>query len=506
MNWPVLRKSRRLTVEAKARPRAHTCDLLATDMSISMKIEQETLRIVVTPLLLSLIFTLYLAPSKHIFGDLLSLLTLASVISIVGVRASNIRQGLQPLMPLVALTLYALLFEVLGRGENNIDYIHELTSGFAPFLLVYVLLRTNKRLQPIHILLGAFILTGFVHIGYMYFDIWTAFRSHDIRLINTAGFGALESIKDAPRVGRRYLSMALIHLLFGSLLLAIIVRMKWLRFTAYWAAFVAILSLALIDARSAYFSLFGGFLIFLLIFGKSHLTKQVEKALKIKPLIWILLFLVIACSVLVAYNSGKSRWSVMSYSIQAAYTDVMANGDRTMRPFIDSDFWMQPIADEEECIADRHFRCKVDQSAYLRTAWVLEGLRSLIDEPWGIGYSYDYMARRWDVAGDSHKYQHIDSSTTQQAVTYGLVGLFLFGMFMFKLVIAAFSSEKTDRPAFLFSLMLILLILVYLVRSTFDLITDGAWRYLMTLMGMYYGLLHSSAVEPKFKSTEETPF
>lgn len=469
-----------------------------------MKIEQKTLWIVVTPLLLSLIFILYLAPTKHIFGDLLSLLTLTVVISIVGVRASNILQGMQTLIPLVALALYALLFEVLGRGKNNIDYVFELTSGFVPFLLLYVLLRTNKGLQPIHILLGAFVITGFVHIGYMYFDIWTAFQSHDIGLINTAGFGALESIKDAPRVGRRYLSIALVHLLFGSVLLAIIVKMRWLKIAAYWAALAAILSLALIDARSAYFSLLGGVLIFFVIFGKNYLITLVEKALKIKPYIWILLFLVFACSVLVAYNSGKSRWAVMSYSIQAAYTDVMAEGDRKMRPFIDSYFWTQPIADEEACIENRHFRCKVDQSAYLRTAWVLEGLRSLRDEPWGIGYSYDYMARRWDVAGDSRKYQHIDSSTTQQAVTYGLVGLSLFGVFMFKVVTAAFALEKTKRSVLLLSRMLILLILVYLVRSIFDLITDGAWRYLMALIGMYYGLLHSSANESN--SNEAPPF
>lgn len=471
-----------------------------------MKIERETLWIVAIPLLLSLIFTLYLAPSKHIFADLLSFLMLASVISIAGVRASYIRQGLQPLLPLVALTLYALLFEVLGRGENNIEYIYELASGFVPFLLLYILLRTNKRLHPIPILLGAFVLAGFVHVGYMYFDIWTAFQNHDIRLINTAGFGALEGIKDAPRVGRRYLSMALIHLLFGSVLLAIIARIEWLKIAAYWAAFVAILSLAMIDARSAYFSLLGGCLVFLALFGRNHLATQMKKILRIKPYIRILLLLAFACAVLVAYNSGKSRWSVMSYSIQAAYTDVMADGDRTLRPFIDSYFWTQPIVDEEECIADRHFRCKVDQSAYLRTAWMLEGLRSLIDEPWGIGYSHDYMARRWGVEGDSHKYQHIDSSTTQQAVTYGLVGLFLFGIFMFRLVIAPLSLKIAKGPVFFFSLMLVLLILVYLVRSIFDLITDGAWRYLMALMGMYYGILHSSAIAPRSKSIEAHPF
>lgn len=469
-----------------------------------MKIERHMGWMAATILPVSLIFTLYLAPTKYITADLLAFGALVMLVVTLGVRKSSIYQGFRILLPLIFLALYALLFDRLNRGENNLEYLTELVSGFIPFVLLYTIFRNHPSSRNLYVLIGIFILPGLIHLGYMYLDIWLAFRDEGLRIAGSTQLGALEGIKETPRVGRRYLSMALVHLLFGSLLLAIFTKIRSVRITAYGLVFVTLISISLLDARSAYFSILGGGISFLLFYGKTHVIPLVKNRRMIKMGGMILTTVAIIFCMSVAYSSGKSRWKVMLYSMHAAYVDVTSAGDKRLLPYIDHNFWDRPVVNAKECLAKQHFRCKVDQSAYLRTAWMLEGLKSPFAEPWGIGYSHDYMARRWDLEGNDQKFQHIDSSLAQLLVTYGFVGLFFFGIFVFKLIRAPFSLEKSKRQTAILSHALILLVLTYLIRSTYDLITDGSWRYMMALTGIYYGLLHSSLNEEKTKDIHYT--
>lgn len=93
-------------------------------------------------------------------------------------------------------------------------------------------------------------------------------------------------------------------------------------------------------------------------------------------------------------SAGKNRWVAMTYSFKAAaHDDFDESSNPAARPYIDKTNWNAPIENIDKCYLEGHFRCKVDQSAYLRMAWLLEDERSLIEHPFGIGYSDDYMGR-----------------------------------------------------------------------------------------------------------------
>ena len=132
-----------------------------------MKTERHSGWIAATVLPLSLILTLYLAPTKHLTANLLALSVLVVALAILGLRKSNIHHGLRILMPLICLALYALLFDLLNRGENNLEYFAELVSGFIPFALLYTIFRHQPPSRTFYVLVGVFVLPGLIHLGYM---------------------------------------------------------------------------------------------------------------------------------------------------------------------------------------------------------------------------------------------------------------------------------------------------------------------------------------------------
>ena len=182
----------------------------------------------------------------------------------------------------------------------------------------------------------------------------------------------------------------------------------------------------------------------------------------------------------------------MSDSFAAAAHDVLHwEVELAQRPFVNESYWNAPIEDIDACYLEGHFRCKIDQSAYLRMAWLLSGMQSLIEHPWGIGYSDDYMARLWGVAGEKGKYQRSDSFLVEHIVSFGLLGIMLYALLVWGLLRSLRSAMRSGYA----SVVLVAIcgiILVCVGRGLVDVFTEGLWRYLMALLGMYYGLLHSN--------------
>lgn len=206
---------------------------------------------------------------------------------------------------------------------------------------------------------------------------------------------------------------------------------------------------------------------------------------------WLLVSLLVA-SVGLGYSAGKSRWLSMSDSFSAAVHDVFdSEVELTQRPFVNANYRSAPIEDIDECCLEGLFRGRIDQSAYLRMAWLLSGLQGFVEHPVGIGYSEDYMARLWGVAGEQGKYQRTDSFLLELIVSFGVVGIMFYAWLVWGLLHSLRQTVRSANP----SIVLIAacgLIFICLGRALVDPLDEGFRRYFMALLGMYYGLLHSN--------------
>jgi hypothetical protein len=442
---------------------------------------------------LALIFTLYLSPSKYVAGDVLVALMLLGFVTVLGVGKSGVIDGIKHLIPLLLLLLYVIGFDAVNQTISSLDYTTELLMGFVSFLSLYVISRAANAQTFKILMFGVFILPGLVHLAYMWLDIYLAINDGKIHFETSSKQGLLEEIKNVPRVGRRYLSIALVHTLIGCLLVVKMSSDSWLKNMIYALAILATLSLGVLDARSAYASIAAGgilLVIFLAQTGAPFISK-IAKGTKLSFKL-ISMALIISTAFL-AYSAGKSRWIAMSYSSQAAINDVASSeNDISTRPYVDRNFWDKPILDSRKCYLEGQFRCRVDQSAYLRLAWLIEGANSLVHHPFGIGYSDNYMGRLWGVEGDESKFQRIDSSLARNVVCFGVIGVILYAWFGWAIAgsarIALISTNGIQSQVVILMLMLIF---ICATRSVFDLMTLGAWRYLMALTGLFYGTLHS---------------
>lgn len=129
-------------------------------------------------------------------------------------------------------------------------------------------------------------------------------------------------------------------------------------------------------------------------------------------------------------------------------------------------------------------------------AWLLVGLTSVVDHPLGIGYSDNYLGRLWGVAGDDGKYQRSDSFLVEHIVSFGLPGIALYGWLVWGVLRTLQRSVRSGEASA--TLVLVCgIILVCVGRGLVDVFSEGLWRYLMALLGMYYGLLHADGRRTK---------
>lgn len=370
--------------------------------------------------------------------------------------------------------------------------MRELLIGFVPFLLLYVMCRNLAPSQVPMLIVAVFLVPGLAHLAFMYLDIFLAVQHGDVPFLSSSKHGLLEYLKEAPRVGRRYLSLALVHLMCGGLLMAWDLRRAPARYWAWGLSSLCILSLAVLDARAAYVSVIIGGALLVMAAGPTRAWQALKSSLPTGPGGRLLLVSLLVAAAGLGYSAGKSRWVSMSDSFAAAAHDVFdSEAELAQRPFVNESYWSAPIEDINACYLEGHFRCKIDQSAYLRMAWLLSGLQSLVEHPLGIGYSDDYMARLWGVAGEQGKYQRSDSFLVEHIVSFGLLGIMLYALLVWSLLRSLRRAVRSgNAPVVLVAVCGIILVCVG--RGLVDVFTEGLWRYLMALLGMYYGLLHSN--------------
>jgi hypothetical protein len=448
-------------------------------------------RVVVT-VYISVIFTLYLSPTYYVTADLLAALLLVVTIGVFGLCRSGIMTAFKPLGWLLTMLLYVVVFGLSRPELDMAPYLRGLLIGFLPYLLLYLLFRNQERANIPLLVVCVFLIPGLIHLAFMYLDIFRAIQQGDVPFLSSSRHGFLEYIKDTPRVGRRYLSLALLHLLFAGLMMSWYLRRTPTRYLAWGLSSFTVLSLVLLDARAAYVSvLIGGGLLAMAV-GPSRVWQSLKLLMPTGFGGRCLLVSLLVASAGLGFSAGKSRWVSMNESFSAAVHDVFdSEVELTQRPFVNANYWSAPIEDIDECYLEGHFRCRIDQSAYLRMAWLISGLQGLVEQPVGIGYSEDYMARLWGVAGEQGKYQRIDSFLIELIVSFGVVGIMFYAWLVWGLL---HSLRQTVRSGDL-SIVLIAtcgLICICLGRALVDPLDEGFRRYLMALIGMYYGLLYSN--------------
>lgn len=445
-----------------------------------------------TAVWLSLIFTLYLAPSHQGTADLLSAVSLISALAIIGLRRSGIMDGILPLAPLLVLLIYAAGFDVIIGGEYSAVYVWELLLSFLPFLLLYVVFRNRGSSQASVLVAALFIIPGLVHLAYMYLDIFLAIQQGEVPFATSSKHGFLEGIKESPRVGRRYVSMGLVNLLAGGILVVNIFTHPRVRYWAWGLSGVSVLSLALLDARAAYVSLFLGSIFLAGSLGVGRTWAAVKSVLGGSRWRKIAIVGLVVGAATLGTSAGKSRWVAMTYSFKAAAHDVFdKSSNPATRPYIDKTYWSAPIENIDKCYLEGHFRCKVDQSAYLRMAWLLEGGRSLIEHPFGIGYSDDYMGRLRGLSGNEKTYQRNDSFLIENIVSFGVMGILVYVALLWGVARTLVRAVEAKHVARVTLVVVCGILFVCAGRGLVDVLSLGLWRYVMALLGIYYGLLHS---------------
>jgi hypothetical protein len=421
--------------------------------------------------LLSAMVVLMLAPSKEMWVAHI-VMVLLPICMIAYIRFGGL---LNEYAKQYALLTVLWLFYISSREYLNgrsLDYhmIKYGALGLAVFFVVHVVLKRVK-ISDEELLIFLFILPAGVHFAYMWVDIYLY-----ITRIGASDF-VLSALKDVPRIGRRYLSNALVGGFVGAVFLSLMLQ----RQKKLWRylAISFLLSLLVLDARGAYVSLIVAVLILALIAERAMVMQAVQKITRYRASLIVIIVVVLS----IGYVSGSDRWMNFSRSIENAWLDTVHKAE-PYPPYIDKNFWAD-VEDVEKCLTERQKRCWIEQSAYLRFAWMIEGVLSLSKVPFGVGGGDNYMGRYWGVEGDSNKWQRVDSGMTEYLVTFGIVSVvylcLLFNLF--------FNSICKFQNVSKSTIAIGLLIVVLAGRMAFDLVTEGLWLYLSALFAAYFYLI-----------------
>jgi hypothetical protein len=449
-------------------------------------------------------FVAYTAPTKHKYGDALVFLYWAVSFGwIFGclrmwLRPNNEMVGAWSSVknafieifkwhPALFIQITLLLYLSVMDIESEKEVLHKILWGGLGYLAAFSFSARFGIFEAGRLSGMALVIAGSIHLFYMHWDMWMAYVDGRLAFDGGPRWGLLEGIKDIPRVGRKHLSFAMVNLIAGSLILSTLIPSKRLYF--YFFTVVAAMTLVVVDARSAYVSIFAISLVVLLIRRRdifSLVTDLRPSGMRLMTVLCLVMMLFI-----LAYESGKSRWGFMAYSFSKAYEHVFNSTDPVaQRPYVDKQFWFTPVSNTFECYTNRELRCEADPSAYLRMAWLLDGVKQVGANPHGVGGSIDYMGRVWGVEGEDTKFQRVDSEFIMFSACYGVVGL-IFYLIMLRsamLLISRTSKISLDWVATFLSLI----VLAILVRGAFDTISDGLWRCMMVLWGAATGIKYFS--------------
>jgi hypothetical protein len=451
--------------------------------------------------------TLYLSPSNPKYASALVLiLSLISIYTYVnGFKSIDFRTFFLWLWPFIAFASIGLFRLFIVEDYESIKFFIDPMLGFLPFFFFYQLSRSSSKRECFFIVAAVLVIPGLVHWAVMLVDVITALLTKDSSEFFTNHQGILEYFKNEPRVGRRHVSLALVQLLIGGCLISLAAKDARLRWSGYVIAFLALSGLALLDARGAYVSIALGLSIVGFIARKSY-------ALRVrpfrKPSLMFGAAAIAAVVVLVGYESGKSRWEAAAYSAKVAVQDVLRTDlPLSKRSFVDRDIWQAEISAEDldQCYKDAWFRCAVDQSMYLRVAWLVAGTQAIFEKPLGTGHSPSYLGRRWGVEGMPNKFQRVDNLLIEIGVSFGVVGVFLYLFFWWRLALSLRRELRTGHSTDTLVLTSVAcLLFICMSRSFIDLWSQALWGYLLAWFGLYAGIVDRRMSEREIRQTAET--
>lgn len=126
----------------------------------------------------------------------------------------------------------------------------------------------------------------------------------------------------------------------------------------------------------------------------------------------------------------------------------------------------------------------IDQSAYLRIAFIKEGLLLVRDHPFGVGYGRNAFAHALQAKYGYEKAGHSHSGLIDLAIGAGVPGVLLWIGFMASLIWLAYRSNAAKMNYF--SLALVFVVLDFNVRMLLDSINrDHALEQFIFLLGFF---------------------
>ncbi|MDB5764018.1 MAG: hypothetical protein JWQ21_3013 [Herminiimonas sp.] len=388
----------------------------------------------------------------------------------------------------VALHLFypLLLLPVIGallifRGADSTEYavfVRQFLIGLLCYFGCYWLIGRFRRELGDNRLIYLLLLPGIFHISLFVVDLMQAYGNGAFDIPDYLFY-----IKDIPRAGRKYLTIALTSLIVFALLGSACASKK-MKASLLLLFPVAAFSFALLDTRAAQFAV--GVAIsatFLIPWLRKAFAAQATRI--IYPRIFLVAYLagVLIVSIAIGYSSGKYRWSQFNLSVISAIKGPHdANLDPGEDAWVHSSYWRN-----NSCVG-RELRCSVDSSAYLRTSWLLFGLRGVLNHPFGLGanrkpLSALFLAENPSAGLDDIALKDSHSGLLDLAICFGLPGTICFLWFSLKILNLGRTRIKDNSDRVLL-LGIYLIFIICLARFLVDSFTDGLGFYLMSTAGM----------------------
>jgi hypothetical protein len=399
---------------------------------------------------------------------------------------------------LLAIPLIGLVHLSYGASVNEYElflqqFILCLLSYFIFFKFTSIV---NNKLGEAAILV-ILLLPGVVHLAIFFVDIFSKYDSFSNILAN------MENIKDIPRVGRKYLSIGLSLFLVSAFIGSARSSGK-IKLLLLFSILPTSIALAVLDTRAAFIALI---LVIVTVIVIPVFRRSLGRALtEISDRKFILLayiVVVLAVSVFASYESGKTRWSFLMTSLSSGIQAVKATKvdsptKKNIEPWRSKNYW------NSNCDGPTgQFRCGTDSSAYLRSSWMVYGLKGVREHPMGTAFDREPLRALYihdhpnedtgDLAlADSH------SQLLDEALSFGVIGIVFYAIFFLNLIKMGYEKIQANSysPVY-FGLYLVLG--SCMTRFALDNFKEGLGYYLMSIVGMFVALTLSnkSSIQPE---------
>lgn len=394
--------------------------------------------------------------------------------------------------PIFLLIIYACLLALVdpAKSPNVWSFSLWLLVGFYCFATAYFVFSKTKRLH-MNTIIFFLLLPGIVQLLVYGYDVFLAYMHGKVANIN--------QVKDVARVGRKFVSLALVELFFLALITINLFKYRGYSISSLLLLTLSLTAIASLDARAEYFALI---VVLIVILSIGPLRKLVNKSLsKLAPnpfRSYVFFGIILTIAITTAVMAGNDRLKVFFISIGSAF-----NSSYGVIRWADPQYW-ETVEDKDK------FRHVVDSSAYLRMSWMRYGLEKFTTSPMGIGvnqYPLEELLLQdfpeLGKKGELYKKSEFHSALVDMAVCMGVPGLLLTGWFFFQILANGFSSLRSSNQESLLVIVSCLILVGCLARLIVDGLNEGWWYYIMVVAGTLVGLaeaMKSLPAKPKSRS------